>query len=561
MTTFNYLLFWVAVFLSVVTIYKVLILDGKAESASKELVIPDKVYYGILGVAVLAALFVRLYQFGVIPGGFNQDGAMAAVDANALADYGTDRFGMRYPTHLTAWGYSQMSALLSYLMIPFNKLFGITAVSMRAPQLLVSLLGLACLYFLVRDIFGKNIALVVFCFAAINPWHILQSRWALEANLYPHFFLFGVFFLNLALRGMKRKRFFVLSMIMFGLCMYCYGVSIYTMPLFLVVACAYLLVKKQINVKEAVLSAVVYLIVGGPFILTMAINYFQWDTIETPLFTMPYFQDSVRSDDILFFSDNFWPQLVTNFNCLFDMTVQQMEDTPWNNIKGFGTIYLFSFPFAFAGAATLWKKFRKKPGAMLVAFFLMTGIWCGLVTNNTNINRINIIYYPIIILAGIGIYSMICHINLSWVKYGTVVVYAVAFGLFANTYFTTYAKETNYYFFNDFCDAVYSLRDTDYDKYYITTVIKEGDESPTSCEILTMFWMDIDIAYYQGKTTPEGELPYSERFTYATGPNMIVDAAQDAAYVVQASDLAYFDSSLFHFEEFGSYYVVTRNSQ
>ena len=50
--------------------------------------------------------------------GLEIDGAMAAVDAKALAYYGTDRFGMKYPVHLTAWGFGQMSALLSYLMVP-----------------------------------------------------------------------------------------------------------------------------------------------------------------------------------------------------------------------------------------------------------------------------------------------------------------------------------------------------------------------------------------------------------------------------------------------------------
>ena len=61
----------------------------------------NKNFYILLLIeAVVIAVFVRIYQFGMIPGGMNQDGAMAAVDAKALADYGTDRFGMRWPVHL-----------------------------------------------------------------------------------------------------------------------------------------------------------------------------------------------------------------------------------------------------------------------------------------------------------------------------------------------------------------------------------------------------------------------------------------------------------------------------
>ena len=45
--------------------------------------------WGLIGLFTL----LRLYRFGSVPGGFNQDGAMAAVDALALANHGTDRFG------------------------------------------------------------------------------------------------------------------------------------------------------------------------------------------------------------------------------------------------------------------------------------------------------------------------------------------------------------------------------------------------------------------------------------------------------------------------------------
>ena len=181
---------------------------------------------------------------------------MAAVDAKALADYGTDRFGMRFPVHLTAWGYGQMSSLLSYLMAPLIKLFGLNPVVARLPQLIISLLGLLTLYFFSRDAFGKTAALVIFAFGAINPWHILQSRWALDCNLYPHFFLFGLYFLNRAMKG-KKRLWLCVSMVMFGLCMYCYGISIYTMPVFLMLACVYLLVKKRVSLGEALMALVV----------------------------------------------------------------------------------------------------------------------------------------------------------------------------------------------------------------------------------------------------------------------------------------------------------------
>ena len=193
-----------------------------------------KIYYLLLLFACIIAVFIRVYQFGSVPGGMNQDGAMAAVDAKALADYGTDRLGMRFPVHLTAWGFGQMSALLSYLMIPSIKLFGLSVIASRLPVLLISLASLGLLYLFSADFGGKDTALIVLCLAAINPWHIIQSRWAIDCNLFPHFLLAGFCFLS---RGVSRKPgWLFLSMVFFALSMYCYGISVYTVPLILLSA-------------------------------------------------------------------------------------------------------------------------------------------------------------------------------------------------------------------------------------------------------------------------------------------------------------------------------------
>lgn len=144
---------------------------------------------------------IRSIGFGSIPGGFNQDGAMGAVDALALATYGTDRFGNWLPAHFQAWGYGQMSVLLSYMSVPFIKLWGLNSVTARLPMLLASVAGAGALYGLVKDIFGSRAGVVTLVCVAIAPWHFMQSRWALDCNMFPHMFILGLFFLN---RGLKK---------------------------------------------------------------------------------------------------------------------------------------------------------------------------------------------------------------------------------------------------------------------------------------------------------------------------------------------------------------------
>ena len=205
-------------------------------------------YRLFLLLILIAGIALRVWDFGSIPGGVNQDGAMAAVDAKALADYGTDRFGTWLPCHLYAWGYGQMSSLMSYLIAPLVKLFGLSVVTMRIPSLLCSIAGGVFFWLFMRDVFGERAGLIAALLVAINPWHLIQSRWALDCNLLPHFFMGGLYFLN---RGLtEKKRFLYISMLFFGLCMYCYGITIYTVPLFLVAVCAFVALRKALRLQN-----------------------------------------------------------------------------------------------------------------------------------------------------------------------------------------------------------------------------------------------------------------------------------------------------------------------
>lgn len=502
--------------------------------------------YNVLVIVIFTvAVFARTYLFGSVPGGFNQDGAMAAVDGKALADYKTDRYGMFMPVHLTAWGFGQMSSLLSYFIAFFVKFFGLSPVTARLPQLIMSLFALVALVLFVKDTFGKKLALITAFFAAINPWHIMQSRWALDCNLYPQFFIIGVYFLNSSIKTNKTFR-LILSMVMFGLCMYCYGVSIYTMPLFLFASCIYLLYKKKITAPKAITAFLVYFIISAPFVLTMAINYFKLDTIHTPFFTIPYFEHSIRSNDILFFSQNFWAQLRQNINSLLNTTLLQKNDLIWNNIPTFGTMYLFSVPFTVLGLVTVIKEHKQSSSAMLLLFYLLTGVWCGLITNNVNINRINIIYYPIIVLSSVGIYKLI--ISVKYSKWCVFTAYIIAFAMFISTYFTSYADTIKNAFFKDFGDAVYSVKDSDAKKIYITADSQYKGASNVS-EILTLFYHNTDAKYYQSKA-------FSEKYVFDSMENIRINPDENAVYVVTSEDLSLFDPELFIHNQFGSYYTI-----
>ncbi len=523
-------------------------------------------FWGIL----LLAILLRCVGFGTIPAGINQDEAMAGVDAWALSQYGTDRYGIRYPVHFTAWKYGQMSVLLSYCMIPFIKLLGFHIVSVRMPMLIASCGSVVLVYLVGKKLFSVKLALVMMALTAVNPWHFMQSRWSLDCNLFPHVFLLAFYLLLL---GLDKRRYLYLSMIFFGLTFYCYGVAVYSVTPFLIVFMLWCLWKKRIPWYIIFLCALIFGVIALPEIMVMLINKHPWrfnkQSIETPLFTMSYFPESIRSNDILFLNFSL-KQFGRNLASMFRQCFLQLPDWRFNAIPAFGPLYHISLPFMVTGIVSYTralfaeKDVAKKTVMLALWGYLITGIWIGAVTFEVNINRINLIWFPLIIFCGYGMKKAV-----DWcVKHGrdrrrvTGILagyYAFLAGLFMLTYFTWFREDIKEYYNDGFLKAVERADQMEeYDRLYITGTIGQQFSIP-SAEILTQFQCKLDAEYYQGKTNRvEGRelLPYLERYHFVYSE--YVTEMEDGLYVLHSSDLLDFQCEFSVVEKVGDYVLAIK---
>lgn len=500
---------------------------------------------------------IRSIGFGSIPGGFNQDGAMGAVDALALATYGTDRFGNWLPAHFQAWGYGQMSVLLSYMSVPFIKLWGLNSVTARLPMLLASIAGAGALYGLVKDIFGSRAGVLTFLCVAVAPWHFMQSRWALDCNMFPHMFILGLFFLN---RGLQKSRYLYLSMVFFALCMYAYGVSFYMVPVFLLVSCVLLLMWRKVSWRQVLLAVAVYFGLSWPIYGTMLINFMEWETVCLPFTTMAYFPGSTRSSDIIFFSEKPLTQLWYNARALWRQVFLQKPDLLWNAIDDFGTLYQCSMPLVLVGAgitvrhAIKGEKSRRMPCALLLVYWA-TAIMTGLFINYVNINRINIIFYCHIAFAGIAVHTILKE----WKRLaaGLAAVYGLLLVLFLNQYFTDWAERIETRFFADFIDAVEYAGELEADYYYITPD-SQSNGSWWVSQIMTMYALKMDAEYFQGKTDVfrGAEISYENRYHFSNAEGYLIQDNANIVYVVRADRISDYAPDRFARRQFGNYYVV-----
>lgn len=487
---------------------------------------------------LLFAFLIRIIGITSVPGGVNQDEAMLAMDAWALSKYGTDRYGMFMPVHFTAWKYGQMSVLLAYLMVPFIKILGFHTLAVRLPMAIISTIGIAALYGVSKKLFSEKTALIVLILTAVNPWHFMQSRWALDCNLFPHIFIIGVYLL---LTGLEKRHLLYLSMIFFGLTFYCYGIAIYTVPVFLLLYAGWCLRKKILPLKTILLCIVIFVLTALPEILTMAINTFGWSTIKTPFFTIPYFPESIRSNDILFMDFSF-RQLWENGKALVNQVFLQKQDWLHNAIPEYGPLYPFAVPFILIGLLRLlYESLSHKPGKkfcpgsnnpafpanpVLPALWcsLAAALWAGLTTRQVNINRINIIFYPLLILCGYGISSVWEWIG-QWKRFYRelcqtflLVLFSLNVLGFFNSYVTDFPEQIEWYFCRDFLEITEEADAQDeFDTLYITGQMP-WQYNHQMAEILTQYSCKVDAHYYQELTNANNGrqlLSYSQRYVYS----------------------------------------------
>ncbi|MCL2404307.1 MAG: hypothetical protein FWC92_02040 [Defluviitaleaceae bacterium] len=496
-------------------------MTNKLKNITANIKNPDWIYqfaedYALIIALFIIAIWVRVYQFGIVPGGFNQDEAMSAYDGLLIARYGMDRSGMRLPVHFYAWGFGQQSAFMIYAMVPFYWIMGMSVVSARLPILLFSLFGLFAMYGFTRDAFGKKgLTIAVLAMGAINPWHIMQSRWALDCNMFPHLMMIGCWFLYRGLKSVeahnagtivahKSKIFAFIqrinynpwlagSMIAFAFCLYAYGIALYSVPVFLFAMTVYLLALNwRLYWKPLLISLAVFAAVAWPIIAMIIINYFHMPTFSVLGITIPFFHNN-RTDELLFFGPYPRAQLVHNARSLTRILLQQ-DDLPWNTIPGYGTMFVWSIPFMSVGLfASL--KFKQSMGKMILLFWFAMAVFAGLVVRGANVNQANIVFYPLIFLMGIGMYEAVAAGKKFRTKLAIaamlVVISGASFTYFARAYFGEHGDRLGVMFYTDFFQGLDYAQELGYDRLYVTTHTR-GHYEFQMTEVLLLFGAGVD---------------------------------------------------------------------
>jgi len=390
---------------------------------------------------LLIGIIPRVYQFGRVPNGVNIDEASSGYDAFAMLNYGIDMNGYKNPVVLISFG-SGHAALSTYLSIPFIALLGLNQVSIRLVNLIFGILSLLIFYLLVRKVEDKQTALIAMFLLAINPWHIMISRWGLDCNLFPAIFLIATCFLVYSDRF---PFFFPLAMATYGLSLYAYATSYFFLPVFFLLTLWVFLKNNRIMVKYLLAGFFLLVVISLPTILYLVINTFRLNPIQTSWISIPRTLGPTRYMVVssLFSGENILKEVIQNALWMVKVLLVQDDTLIMNAVPGFGTIYLFGVPFMLVGLWVVLKEqlaVKKYHPRFIFLTWILAAIALGLVMR-VSINRINIIYLPIIYLMSKAIGSLL---NRSRVlALASIALFLIGFVGFNWTYFSEYVDVIN----------------------------------------------------------------------------------------------------------------------
>ena len=414
----------------------------------KEACIAHPVRISLFWLSLLIGILARTFMFGEVPGDINQDEAFAGYNAYTLLHYARDSYGYRLPVYLTAWG-SGMNALESYLMIPFVALFGLKIWAIRLPMLFVGIFSLVAVYKIVLRFSNTKFALLALFLVAISPWHVMLSRWALESNLAPGFVLFGIFFF---IWGLDKSKYLMFSALSFGLSLYAYA-TIWAVVPFIIVACIlYAIWTHALSLNRYVwISLGILIALACPLVLFLLVNKGIINEIRLPFLSIPklvYFRDSEIS----------FAKIPENAANLWNILKNESDGLPWNSIRNFGIFYKGLIAFSAVGLGIfIWQTIqdirnRRLGLSTFVIIWFLAGLTIGLLIN-VNINRVNILFLPLLILAAQGmiITAKVSHPKILYIM---IFAFSLSFADFEKEYFTTYKDSIGKHFCEGLEDAM-----------------------------------------------------------------------------------------------------------
>ncbi len=401
--------------------------------------------YLLFGAILLAAAFLRIYRIGTLPLEMHIDEAGLGLNAWSLANFGTDRYANFLPVCPSNF-YGEQSAFYTYFCALLVKLFGLNIYTLRMPGAIMGILTVLFGALLMREKWGDKGLLSGAALLAVFPYFIMNSRFALDCNAMLGMVTVALYSLVRLLKKTEKEPekkwygHFALTGVLFGIVLYTYIIAAIVVALFcLLFGVYYLLYRKEnrlLRLKQLLFLALPLVLLVIPPFLVVCVNYFDWDPIVTPFFSVPKMITN-RTEEISFSLSALPGKLRA---LLYPLTT----DGKYGSSDRYWTMYWWSVPMIAAGVFSSFKNAlndcrRRRLSPDLCLLFLAASEVFLFVTCGQYNYHINGIFIALAFFCAGGIFSVLALLKKSRAKQicGAVIVclYGGAFLGFASEYF------------------------------------------------------------------------------------------------------------------------------
>jgi len=305
---------------------------------------------------LLLATFFRVWKLDTLPAGLNWDEISHGYNSYSVLETGKDQWGTLPVFNFRAYG-DYPTTFNLYLTIPFIKLLGLNALSIRLPTVIFSLLFVIYTYLFAIKIFKKEgLALIAMSLAAFLPWAFFPSRGVFQSTFSLPLLLMGIYHY---LQDKKYSKHLLLSSVFLGLSMYAYHNTRIIVPLLLPVLYFF----HPFKVSKKTIPALVVLLI---LVIPNLVNLFspssfarnRWVGIINPnsvnlinlkrnSFTGPEFINRLINNRPVYFFQTISVNYLNQFNP-FPLFINGTQNQQLSVPKT-GIIFLILMPFFYAG--------------------------------------------------------------------------------------------------------------------------------------------------------------------------------------------------------------------
>lgn len=466
----------------------------------------------LLILIISLAAFLRIYDLTSIPVGFSDDEATFGYNAYSILKTGHDEWARFLPfPAFESFGDWKLAFYL-YLVVISEAFLGMTVFATRLPSVIFGIISVFAVYLLTKEIVNKKTAILATFLVAISPWHIAASRNGFESDLLIFTVTLATYFF---IRGVKEKRFFLPSFVIFALSFYIYRSAWTFVPIFLF--SLIFIFRKELQAQRIYIfkKIIVFLILLIPlvpvFITFKGQSRFIQESFITGIQNIGINNDinqrrgecqkSINSfictaiyNKYNFFASKYINNLISNLSP--QTYYQDIGSTGYQAFAPRGYFYTFEYILLIAGLIALLRT-KGHIGKIYISWILTAAVAPSL-TSVGNPGRLNIIMPVPQIISAIGffyIYNQIKNIKLRYLLISILafIVLASFFRFIADTltYYPIYTARYQRYGYKE----LFTFLEGERSKHSQVAISRHSDDAKQYIHYL--FFTKYDPAKYQ----------------------------------------------------------------